>query len=82
MVAYTEGFGVMRPGGGGGMGAVEAGGGYAPMVTAAYDGAVGRQVYYTPYQGVGTAVSGDMRAAGALGQEGNKVVNKVSQASV
>ncbi|KAF3945909.1 hypothetical protein ACB098_07G076100 [Castanea mollissima] len=82
MVAYTEGFGVMRPGGGGGMGAVEASGGYAPMVAAAYDGATGRQVYYTPYQGVGTAVSGDMRAAGALGQEGNKVVNKVSQASV
>lgn len=91
MTAYSEGFGVVRQGGGGnnsGMGAVDTGGNYAPMaVTSAYDGTGGRQVYYTavttPYQGVATAVSGDMRPAGAMGQEGNKVVNnKVSQASV
>jgi len=84
MTAYTEGYGMMRPSGGGAV--VTDTGGYAPAgATGGFDGGVGRPVYYTtataPYHGVGVAVSSDMRQAGALGQEG-KVVNKVSQPSV
>ncbi|XP_041011642.1 uncharacterized protein LOC121255406 [Juglans microcarpa x Juglans regia] len=80
MSAYTEGFGMVRPGGGG-VGMMDTVS-YAPVT---YDGGMGRQVYYTPatatyHGGVGATVTADMRAAGS-GQEG-KVVNKVSQASV
>lgn len=87
MTAYPEGFGMVRPSGGVGGGAVVTDtGGFAPVgATGGYDGSVGRQMYYTaataPYHGVGVAVSSDMRQAGALGQDG-KVVNKVSQPSV
>ena len=62
--------------------------------TMAYDNVAGRQVYYTaqggvvsppppppPYQAMSAAVSGDMRPAVALHQEG-KVVVKTSQSSV
>ncbi|PSS29234.1 Galectin-3 like [Actinidia chinensis var. chinensis] len=86
MAGFPEGIGMVRPTSAGGMGVMDTG--YANM---AYDNGAGRQVYYTaqggvmspppPYHAMGAAVSGDMRSAGALNQEG-KVVVKSSQASV
>ncbi|KAL2342027.1 hypothetical protein Fmac_009967 [Flemingia macrophylla] len=84
--AYTEGFSVVRPGGG----MADSTG--APYTHVAYDSASGRQVYYTapggvvhapPYQGVfPPPVTADMRpGAVSLGQD-VKVINKVSQGSV
>ncbi|XP_020234006.1 uncharacterized protein LOC109814076 [Cajanus cajan] len=82
--AYTEGFGVVRPGG-------IADSTSAPYAQVAYDSASGRQVYYTapggvvhapPYQGVFPPVTADMRPSGAsLGQD-VKVISKVTQGSV
>ncbi|XP_021903780.1 uncharacterized protein LOC110819012 [Carica papaya] len=81
-------MGMVRQAGGSGGAVGVTDGGYAAM---AYEGGVGRQVYYTAgggvvvspqYQGVGTAVTGEMRpVGGGLSQE-TKVVAKVSQASV
>ncbi|TQE02588.1 hypothetical protein C1H46_011822 [Malus baccata] len=65
-----------------------------PYAQVAYDSTTGRQVYYSApggvvqqqqqaYQAVGpAAVGGEMRAAGALGQEGKVVGSKLPQASV
>lgn len=82
MSAYTEGYGMVRPSGSGVVGMADTAA-YAPM---AYDGGVGRQVYYAaataPYHGASAAVSTDTRPGGGLGQENKKVVNRVSQASV
>ncbi|KAK2662799.1 hypothetical protein Ddye_001373 [Dipteronia dyeriana] len=80
------------------MGMVRSGGGVTDggYTHVAYDSASGRQVYYTApggvvvpqqqYQGVGVAVSGEMRGGGGgggggggLSQEGKVMVNKVSQ---
>ncbi|KAL8554858.1 hypothetical protein ACS0TY_002872 [Phlomoides rotata] len=93
---YSEGYGMVRPGTGGGVGMV-ADTGYGQV---AYDGGVvGRQVYYTTAGGVMSAppqvqaaaqyqamvggVTTDMRPAGALNPEAaSKGVQKVSQASL
>ncbi|KAL5787884.1 hypothetical protein ACOSP7_004833 [Xanthoceras sorbifolium] len=78
------------------MGMVRSGGGMTEggYTHVGYDSASGRQVYYTApggmmvppqYQGVGVAVSGEMRGGGSgggLSQEGKVVGPKVSQASV
>ncbi|KAM7474804.1 hypothetical protein LguiB_022047 [Lonicera macranthoides] len=90
-VAYSEGYGMVRPGMTAGMGMTDAG--YAQM---AYDSGGGRQVYYNAKGGVvaqqtqpqyqavaGPPYGGDMRTAGGFNQEGGKVVAaKVSQASI
>lgn len=84
-VGYSEGFGMVRPGTGGGIGVVTEAG-YAQV---AYDVGAGRQVIYAApggvmgapaqYQGVGGGVSAaDMRTAGAFNPEG-KGVPKVTQ---
>ncbi|XP_050364566.1 uncharacterized protein LOC126783188 [Argentina anserina] len=66
-----------------------------PYTQVAYDSVTGRQVYYTPqgggvvqppqqaYSAVGpAAVSGEMRVAGGLSQEGKVVGSKIPQTSV
>ncbi|KAG4945462.1 hypothetical protein JHK87_041469 [Glycine soja] len=83
--AYTEGFGMVRPG-------EMLDNTVGPYSQVAYDSASGRQVYYTvpgggvvhapPYQGVFPPVTADMRpGVVSLGQD-VKVINKVTQGSV
>ncbi|XAR52993.1 hypothetical protein NMG60_11021352 [Bertholletia excelsa] len=84
VTGYSEGLGMVRQTTAGGVAMVDTG--YQQM---AYDTGAGRQMYYntpggvmapSPYQAMAVS-GGDMRAAGALNQEG-KVVVKAPQAPV
>lgn len=96
VAGYSDGYGMVRQPNTGAVGiGMATDGGYAQM---AYDGGVGRQVYYTPggmvaqpsapqqqqYQAAmaAAAVNPDMRPAAALNQDAGKVVPKATQASV
>ncbi|KAG4960601.1 hypothetical protein AAZX31_13G236300 [Glycine max] len=83
--AYTEGFGMVRPGG-----IVDNTG--VPYAQVAYDSGSGRQVYYTapgggvthapPYHGVFPPVTADMRLGGVSFGQDVKVISKLTQGSV